>query len=414
MQFRAPRGTNDFLPDEAEALQKVEEAFRGLCRLYGYREIRTPAFEQADLFVRTTGQTTDIVTKEMYLFQDRGGRQLALRPEVTPPVVRAYLEHGLYAKGSQWKFFYIGPIFRYERPQAGRYRQHTQLGAEVLGSSDPRVDAEVIDLNLALLSAVGLADVSLEINSIGCPNCRPAYRAALLKYCEGIEDALCDDCLSRMHANPLRLFDCKQQSCHDALADAPEMLSCLCEECRAHFQSLQRTLESLGHAYQIQPRLVRGLDYYTKTVFEVSSTSLGAQKQLSGGGRYDGLVEDCGGPPTPGVGFGAGLERIALIAPPASDQGAPAVFVAAADKAQRDAVFSTLAFLRRHGVASDTDFADRNLRGQLKEADRRGCSFVLIIGEEELASGLLALRDMRTGDQRRLTLEQIVQEVLNS
>lgn len=414
MQFQAPRGTNDFLPDQAEALQKVEETFRGLCRLYGYREIRTPVFEQAELFARATGESTDIVTKEMYVFEDRGGRQLALRPEGTPPVVRAYLQHRLFGKGGLWKFFYVGPIFRYERPQAGRYRQHTQLGVEAIGSADPRLDAEVIDLSLSLLSAVGLSDFSLDINSIGCPNCRPAYRAALLEHCLERREALCADCLSRLRINPLRALDCKVETCREALSTAPEMLSFLCQECRTHFDSLQKGLKALGHAYQIQPRLVRGLDYYTKTVFEISSSSLGAQKQLSGGGRYDGLVEECGGPPTPGVGFGAGLERIALVGATSANQETPSVFVAAAGEGERDAVFSAVATLRKRGVAAKMDFGGTGLGGQLKQADRLGCHFAVIIGEDELSSGMLTLRDMRTGEQRRLPLERIIEEVVDS
>jgi len=391
----------------------VERTFRRLCALYGYREIRTPAFEQADLFVRTTGPTTDIVTKEMYVFQDRGGRQLALRPEGTPPVVRAYLQHGLFGKGGLWKFYYIGPIFRYERPQAGRYRQHTQLGVEAIGSPSPRLDVEVIDLNLALLSQSGLQDISLEINSIGCPECRPSHRVALLDYIRTVEDQLCADCLSRIEANPLRVLDCKQQSCRDALSAAPEMLSFLCEECGAHFEALQNGLSELGHPYQVQPRLVRGLDYYTRTVFEVSSPSLGAQKQLSGGGRYDRLVEDIGGPPTPAVGFGAGLERMALVSPASADEQAPRVFVAAAADGQRNAAFLTAAQLRKRGIAAETDYLDRNLANQLKQASKLGCSFALLIGEEEMASGLLTLRNMKTGDQSRLSFDGIVEEVLN-
>ena len=375
MKFRAPRGTQDVLPDRARAWQLLESRFRDLCRRYGYDEIRTPVFEETELFARGVGEDTELVSKQMYSFTDRGERQLTLRAEGTAPVVRAYLEHGLGKQAPLCKLFYIGPIFRYDRPQAGRYRQHTQLGVEALGAPGPEIDAEVIALLMDFLAELGVAGTRLELNSIGCPKCRPGYREALRQYLAPVRDQLCEFCQRRYEDNPLRILDDKTPRCRELAADAPSVLDHLCPECREHFAGLQRLLGELGIAFHVNPRIVRGLDYYARTAFELTYGPA-AQNSLAGGGRYDGLAEDLGGDPTPGIGFGCGLERLHLAleeqgwAPAAA---APAVFVAAAGETVRAAALRLTQELRRAGVAAETDFLNRSLKAQMREAGRKGC-----------------------------------------
>ncbi|MDO8585413.1 MAG: histidine--tRNA ligase, partial [Armatimonadota bacterium] len=305
-KYAAPRGTNDVLPSETPKWQFVEGRFREICSTYGYREIRTPVFEDTRLFTRSIGETTDIVSKEMYTFTDRGGRSITLRAEGTAPVVRAYVEHNLGAELPLSKLYYVSSVFRYERPQAGRYRQHHQLGVEAIGSADPALDAEVIGLAMSFLSSLGIESLELKINSVGCENCRPAYRDALRKYVEPFLIEMCETCKIRYEANPLRMLDCKVERCRELLASAPSILDTLDEECREHFEGVRRYLELIGVPFTVESRLVRGFDYYTKTVFEIVSEQLGAQNSVLGGGRYDNLVEELGGPSTPAAGFGMG------------------------------------------------------------------------------------------------------------
>ena len=389
----------------------MEEHFRDWCRRYGYQEMRTPIFEETELFTRTVGEDTDIVTKQMYTFPDRGGRSLTLRAEGTAPVIRAYVEHKLYGQPSAFKVYYVAPIFRYERPQAGRYREHHQLGAEVIGPPGPETDAEVIALALDFLDVLGIKEANLEINSVGCEKCRPAYRDALKSALSPVLDQFCLDCQIRYDQNPLRTLDCKNTKCQELLEDVPGILDSLCEECQVHFDGLQRCLDDLKIAYQVNARIVRGLDYYTKTAFEIIHSGLGAQNTLVGGGRYDGLAEQCGGPPTPGVGFGAGIERILLVLQGQGWQpskSAPLVYLAAVGKEAAQAVLPLLIELRRAGIAADSDFLGRSLKAQMKEADRLGSQTVLILGEEELAAGEVTLRDMETGEQTRVKRDQVV------
>jgi len=410
MPYSAPRGTQDILPPESARWQRLEDCFRALCGLYGYREIRTPVFEEMALFARAVGEETDIVSKEMYVFEDRGGRELALRPEGTAPVVRAYLQHKLHGLPGAQKLYYIAPIFRYERPQAGRYRQHHQVGVEAIGAPGPDVDAEVIALGRHLLDALGIAGGRLEINSVGCPDCRPQYRRVLQEALRPVRDELCEVCQVRFDRNPMRILDDKNERCRELTANAPRILDHLCAACRDHFAGLQQHLEGLGLEYHVNPRIVRGLDYYTRTAFEIIHDALAAKDTVVGGGRYDGLVGELGGSPTPGVGFGAGIERMLLIAeaqkvapPPTPEM----VYVAAADDGARAEAPRVLRAVRSAGIAADTDYNRRSLSTQMKEANRLGCRRVVILAEAELASGMATLRDMKSGEQRQVEVTEL-------
>ncbi|NLG86461.1 MAG: histidine--tRNA ligase [Firmicutes bacterium] len=412
MLTTAPRGTRDILPEEAAKWQYVEEVIRDCCRLYGYGEIRPPLFEHTELFQRSVGEATDIVEKEMYTFIDRGGRSITLRPEATASTVRAYLEHNLHAGPQPVKLYYMGPMFRYDRPQAGRYRQFSQFGVEAIGAQDPSVDAEVITLVLDLCTRLGLKDLVVELNSIGCPKCRQEYRQALLEYLSEHKNKLCKTCLSRIERNPLRVLDCKEEGCRALTAAAPQMLEYLCSECAEHFKTLQQCLHAVGAKYELNPALVRGLDYYTKTVFEVTWSGLGAQTAICGGGRYDGLVQECGGPPTPGVGFAMGLDRLLIaleqmgISIPTVNK--PTVYVAALTNADNKDAFALLTILRRAGIAADKDYRQASLRAQLKAANRSGAKWTVIVGGEEKKRGAVVIRDMETGEQTEVPQDQLV------
>jgi histidyl-tRNA synthetase len=412
MRYSAPRGTQDILPEDAPRWQRLEACFRGLCARYGYREIRTPVFEEMGLFARAVGAETDIVAKEMYVFKDRGDRDLALRPEGTAPVVRAYLQHKLYGRPGAQKLYYIAPIFRYERPQAGRYRQHHQVGVEAIGAPGPEVDAEVIALGRDLLEALGIAGGRLEINNVGCSECRPQYRRALQEALRPVLAELCAVCQGRFERNPMRILDDKNERCRELTRDVPVMLDHLCAACQAHFDGLRSALTELGLEFTVNPRIVRGLDYYTRTAFEIIHDALAAKDTVIGGGRYDGLVEELGGPPTPGVGFGAGIERMLLIMEAQAVAPAPAaglVYVAAADDAGRAASLRVLRDLRRAGVAADADYGARTLKAQMKEANRRACRAVVILAGDELDSGMAAVRDMTSGEQRQVAVGDLPQ-----
>lgn len=412
MRYSAPRGTADVLPRESPRWQYVEGRFRDTCRLYGYGELRTPTFEETELFTRSIGEHTDIVSKEMYTFLDRGERSMTLRPEGTAPVVRAYLQHKLYGEMPVSKVFYVSSIFRYERPQAGRYREHHQVGTEAIGSQDPAIDAEVISLLMQYLTSLGLQGLELKINSVGCPDCRPGYRETLRKSVESYLTDLCESCRTRYDANPLRMLDCKVPSCRELTAGVPSIVDHLCEDCSEHLRAVLGYLDLLGIEYTLDSRLVRGFDYYTKTAFEVVSAQLGAQNAVGGGGRYDGLVEEMGGDPTPGVGFGSGIERVLLtmeaqgIAVPVRTH--PDVFVATLGDKPREAGIKLLADLRLAGIAAETDYSGKSLKAQMKAADRERARFVAIIGDDELSRGLVKLRNMETKEETDLPLDKAV------
>lgn len=413
MQVRAPRGTTDFLPGEVERWQWLQDVTRSVFGQYGYSEIITPIFEYTELFQRGIGETTDVVNKQMYTFTDRGNRSLTLRPEGTASVVRSYLERKLYSGVQPVKLFYIGPIFRYERPQAGRYRQFHQLGAEAIGSPDPALDVEMIAMSIEIFRRLGLGNFEVRMNSIGCSECRPAYRRALRAHLEPQLEQLCATCRERYDKNPLRILDCKLEGCQAAAAGGPRSLSFLCDECVRHFALVREYLEALGISYQLDEMLVRGLDYYTKTVFEVESSDLGAQAALAGGGRYDGLVAECGGPPTPGVGFAAGMERAMLalaeqgiVGPPA--RPVDAFVVSLGPTAVRAAALALVQSLRQAGLVVETDYLERSMKAQMKAAGRLGVTRVLIVGEDEFARGVVQVRDMRAGVQEEVPLAGVV------
>jgi len=407
-----PRGTNDIIPGEVEKWQWVESQFCRICAQYGYKEIRTPVFEHTELFQRGVGDTTDIVEKEMYTFMDRGNRSVTLRPENTAPVVRAYLENKLYAGLQPVKLFYSGPMFRYDRPQAGRFRQFHQVGAEVFGSNDPAVDAEVIAMAMDFYGRLGLHNLLLHINSVGCPNCRPAHRRELKDYFQPHLAGLCRNCQERFEKNPLRILDCKEQRCIETGENAPATTDCLCPDCAAHFGQVKKNLDLLDIAYVIDRRLVRGLDYYTHTAFEIMAPDIGAQSSIGGGGRYNGLIETCGGPPTPGVGYALGIERILLAL---ERQGVnisaalrPDVFVVTVGPEAADTAFKLLFGLRAAGISADKDYLGRSLKAQMKYAGKTDVRFVVIIGEEELKQGTALVRDMSAGDQESIMFNDII------
>ncbi|HPP75600.1 MAG TPA: histidine--tRNA ligase [Armatimonadota bacterium] len=414
-RFSAPRGTQDILPSATPRWQFIESKIRETCRLYGFNEIRTPTFEETELFIKHTGESTDIVNKEMYTFTSRGGQSLTLRPEGTPGTVRAYLEHNLGANLPVAKLYYLSRIFRYERPQAGRYREHNQFGVEMIGSAEPLADAEVISLAWQLFKSLGLTDIELKLNSLGGPEDRPAYRQALREYAEPILEELCPTCKERYDKNPLRMLDCKVPTCRELLANAPGPVDFLCAVCKEHFETLQKYLDSLGINYTVDPRLVRGLDYYTRTVFEFQTPHLGAQNTICGGGRYDNMIEEMGGPPTPALGFGIGLERLLLtleghdIELPGVPK--PQVFVAALGTAAKEVTVKLLAELREAGVATETDYTGRSLKAQMKLADKYDAKIVLIIGEDEVSQGVVTLRDMLSKEQRQIPIKQVLSTV---
>lgn len=416
MLTQAPRGTKDILPDGVERWRYVEEKIRDICERFGYREIRTPLFEHTELFQRGIGDTTDVVEKEMYTFTDRGGRSITLRPENTAAAVRAYLEHKLYAEDALTKLFYIGSMFRFDRPQKGRFREFHQFGVEALGEASPAVDAEIILLAVRFLESLGLKELSLSINSVGDPACRPVYRQKLKDFFKEKLDGLCDDCRSRYDRNPMRILDCKNERCHELSVGAPEITDCLCDECAGHFEKVKLYLTAAGVPFTCDPRLVRGLDYYTKTAFEIKYEPLGAQSAVAGGGRYDGLVEEIGGNPTPAVGFAVGLERVMLAMEmqglfPERSEGADAFIVAMGDAA-KDEAFCLLAELRDAGVSARMDYAGRSMKSQMKQADKANARYALILGEDELAKGVVTLRNMESSAQEQVAREEIVNKLL--
>ena len=407
-----PRGTNDILPGEVEKWQYLESQIRLICGEYGYTEIRTPIFEHTELFMRGVGDTTDIVEKEMYTFIDRGERSITLRPEGTASAVRAYLEDKLYAGPQPVKLYYTGPMFRYDRPQAGRFRQFHQFGVEVLGSNDPAVDAEVMAMAMDFYQRLGLQNLELHINSVGCPDCRPVLRRELQNFFRPRLENLCKNCQDRLNKNPLRILDCKEIRCGENGVNAPTTIDCLCESCSEHFGQVKKHLELLDIPYVVDRRLVRGLDYYTHTAFEIMAPGIGAQSSIGGGGRYNGLVETCGGSPTPGIGYALGLERIILsmerqgVAIPSAP--GPDVFVVTAGLAVADEAFKLLFKFRFAGFSADKDYLNRSLKAQMKVAGKTGARYAVIIGEEELKQGVVLVRDMGAGEQKAVTISEVI------
>ena len=415
MLTNAPRGTKDILPDSVGDWNYVEGEIRELCRRFGYSEIRTPIFEHTELFQRGIGEGTDVVDKEMYTFTDRGDRSITLRPENTASAVRAYLQNKLYAESNLVKLFYIGSMFRYDRPQAGRMREFHQFGVEALGEANPAVDAEVILLAMSLLEGLGLKDLELSINSVGCPKCRSKYRTMLQDFFRDKLDDLCEDCRSRFDRSPLRILDCKKDSDKPYMADAPKITDCLCDECSDHFAKLKEHLANAGISFQHDPRLVRGLDYYTKTAFEIKYPPLGAQSAVAGGGRYDGLIEEMGGSPTPAVGFATGLERLLLALEsqnllPEKNRSVDAYVVALGEAAQSEG-FKLLNNLRKAGLSAAMDFAGRSMKAQMKQANKLGARYALILGDDEIAEGVVMLRSMSDSQQEKVALAEVIEKI---
>jgi histidyl-tRNA synthetase len=404
-KFEAPRGTHDILPPDQPKWQRVSEEMKRVCALYGYRRIQTPGFEDTELFARTSGKGSDIVQKEMYTFPDRGGRQLTLRPEATAPICRAYLEHGLHREPQPQKLYTIASMYRYDRPQRGRYREHYQLSVEAIGSDDPALDAEVIQLYDELLRRLGVTKYELELNSIGDANCRPAYLERLSAWLDEHDSELDADARAKRETSPLRVFDVKNPSVREALQAAPKIGESLCEDCARHFAAVLAYLDEYGVRYKLEPTLVRGLDYYTRTAFEFVDSAIGAQSSIAAGGRYDGLIEEIGGPPTPGIGFGAGIERLLISMDEAGlevpSQGID-VFIVIGLGGPTERLLPVIAELRRLGISVDIDYAERSIKGQLTHAQRLGAqTIVLYEGEESV------LRRQGAEDERVPTAELV-------
>lgn len=412
MLTKAPRGTNDILASDSYKWQYIEEKARDLCRRFGYGEIRTPTFEHTELFLRGVGDTTDVVEKQMYTFEDKGNRSITLRPEGTASAARAYIEHNLGAQPLPVKLFYLIPCFRYEKPQAGRLREFHQFGVEVFGSQAPTVDAEIISLAMLFLSELGLQELALNINSIGCPECRKAYNEVLIAYFKEHYDELCDTCKSRLERNPLRILDCKSPICGALAKKAPKLIDYLCSDCREHFDAVKTALDGMGIAYTVDPDIVRGLDYYTKTVFEITSNDIGSQSAVCGGGRYDGLIEELGGAPTPGIGFALGIERLLMVMEqkglPFGELEAPKLYVANIGAAA-DAYAETLVYyLRKNGISCEKDRMGRSLKAQMKYADKSGYQYTVVLGDDEIAQRKAVLKRMSDGESITVELDEIV------
>jgi len=411
MLTKAPKGTRDILPSEVYKWQYIERTFDEVCTSFGYKEIRIPVFEHTELFQRGVGDSTDIVQKEMYTFEDKGGRSITLRPEGTAGVVRSYIENGMYSMPQPVKLYYNITAYRYENVQKGRYREFHQLGVEAFGSAGPSIDVEVIGILVEFFRRIGIEKISLNINSIGCPKCRGAYNVKLKEYFGNVIGELCGNCKNRLERNPLRIIDCKEENCKKYTKNAPALLDNLCEECAAHFEGLKAGLENAGIDYSVNKEIVRGLDYYTKTVFEFVSDNVGTQGTICGGGRYDGLVETCGGPSVPGIGFALGIERllmeiesqgIRIPEPPPMDLYIAPMGEEAMKYSQR--LVSTL---RQIGVAADFDHMGRSLKAQMKYADKMGFKYVVVIGDQELENNKAVLRNMLTGENKDVSLDSI-------
>jgi histidyl-tRNA synthetase len=405
------KGFNDILPGEVEKWQHIEAVAHRVFDLYGFSEIRVPILEKTELFSRSIGDATDIVEKEMYTFVDKGENMVTMRPEGTAGVMRAFIEHKLHAVDPVTKLYYMGPMFRYERPQKGRYRQFHQIGAEVTGVMSPLIDAQVITMLCHFFAELGLTEPRLEINSLGCPECRPDYRRVLKDFLLSKLDELCDDCRRRIETNPLRTLDCKSTGCKAATEGAPSVLDHLDSGCAEHFASTRHYLEEAGTSYTINPRMVRGLDYYTRTTFELVTGLLGSQSAVAAGGRYDGLIYDLGGPQLPGIGFAMGVERVALLLTEKDFKKRPDLFIAALGEPARDVAFRLMCALQRLGVAVEMDYEGKSLKSQMRRSDKFNAHFTLIIGEDEMAKGRAILKDMDLGSQQEIS--HVAEEIFN-
>ncbi len=417
MQIKRPKGTEDVTPNQIYKWQYVEALMREICALNGFTEIRTPAFEHTELFQRGVGETTDVVQKEMYTFEDKAGRSITLKPEGTSPAVRAFIENGIFNEPQPTKLCYFTPCFRYEKPQSGRLREHHQFGIEAFGSSDPAIDAEVINLAMTVYKRLGVNSLQLRINSVGCPKCRAEYNKKLKEYLSPKLDSLCETCKDRFHKNPLRIIDCKEERCQQQITDIPYMLDNLCEECSDHFSRFKEALDLIGLEYTVDPRIVRGLDYYTKTAFEIVTNTIGAQGTVCGGGRYDGLIEEVGGPSTPGVGFGMGIERLLLVLekagieipmPPSME-----LFIAGLGEAGSKEAIKLVHQLRSNGIKCDKDYMGRSLKAQMKYANKMNAKYTTVIGEDEINNNKIKLKNMETGNDEEVQLDQLIQVMKN-
>lgn len=408
--IKKQRGTEDILPKDSPLWRKIESAAHNVCAGYGYKEIRTPVFEDTALFQRGVGDTTDVVQKEMYTFEDRGGRSITLRPEGTASVVRSFIENSVYAGPQPSKLYYLISAYRYEKPQAGRLREFHQFGIECFGASSDAVDAEVIALALDFFKSLGIKDLALNINSIGCPKCKSDYNAKLREYFKQHEDKLCDTCKTRLEKNPMRIIDCKSEICGEIAKDAPRMTEHFCDECRGHFENTKAYLDAMGINYTVNPDIVRGLDYYTRTVFEITSDALGAQSTVCGGGRYNGLVEELGGKPAEGIGFAIGIERLVMIlkaqglADSLSDDKAPDIFIASIGE-KSDFYTQKLVFdLRQKGIYAERDLCERSVKAQMKFANKLGARYSMVLGDDEISENHAMLKNMETGESADIEL----------
>jgi histidyl-tRNA synthetase len=408
----AIKGTHDILPKQVRKWQSVEKTAKTLFELYGYREIRTPVFEATELFEKGTGETSDIVMKEMYTFTDKGGRSLTLRPEYTPSIARAIIEHRLHLQPDPMRYYFIGPMFRYDKPQKGRYRQFHQMDVEVFNEKDPAVDAEIVEMAATLLRSVGVRDTQILVNSVGCRACRPGYLDQLRRAAEDHRAGFCPDCRRKIDSNPLRIFDCKVETCRELALGLPKITDHLCQECREHFDLFRSHLDTYGLAYTVEPLLVRGLDYYTKTTFEFTSTLLGAQDAVLGGGRYDDMMKDFSGPDICGIGFALGMERLLLLVPEAAESE-PFLFVVWMGQEAKKMGLLAARALRQKGREVWIEYRERSFRNQLSRASKLGASWCLILGEDEVRSGTYQLKDMATGEQREMTLDDVLERVLH-
>ncbi len=416
-EMSAPKGVRDILPEESWKWAYVFRMVQETARYFGYSEVHLPIFEHTELFSRGIGDTTDVVEKEMYTFLDKGERSITLRPEATASMVRAYLEHRMGTLPQPVKMWCAGPMFRYERPQKGRYRQFWQVDFESIGAASPYADVEIIAISLELFRRLGLSRLEVVINSVGCPECRPDYRKRLTDYFESRKESLCDTCLGRLERNPLRILDCKRDGCKAVTEDAPDVYDSLCSECREHFDVVRDSLDALGASYRLDKRLVRGLDYYTKTAYEILSGELGSQNAVCGGGRYDNLAEAIGGPHVPGVGFAAGVDRIVMVMEQqaCSFGSVPSVevFAVALDDLSRRNVLQLVDMLRRNGIVAEMDLAGKSMKAQMKAASSRGARFACILGESERASGTVMVKDLATAEQQEISLSLLVAELKN-
>ena len=411
MKIQGPKGTKDVLPSQAYKWHYIESKIRELCSINGYCEVRTPVFEHTELFERGVGETTDIVQKEMYTFMDKGGRSITLKPEGTAPAVRAFIENNIFNEPQPTKMYYITPCYRYERPQAGRLREFHQFGIEAFGTQDPYIDAEVISVGMSLFKTLGIKNLELRINSVGCPKCRKEYNAKLKAFLEPVLQHLCKFCQDRFNTNPLRILDCKEEKCKERLINAPYMLDNLCVDCKTHFEGLKKGLDIIGLDYIVDPKIVRGLDYYTKTAFEIVSNDIGSQGTVCGGGRYDGLIEVCGGPSTPGVGFGLGLERLLLIMEsqgiPIPEQENIQIFIAAMGEKANDIAMELLFKLREASIRAEKDYLSRSLKAQMKYANKINVKNVIVIGDEEIQRGIVSIKNMESGQEVNVSLNNV-------